>query len=138
MNDNDDTIPAGIMTMVGGDLPWAARAEAAASQVAEAERLLAPVLKVMREAGLIDDGYQAALLGHMVVSWDLRDVPAAAREPLALARELVRDRVDALTLLTVPPALIVFNHAVITVLGDPLLGSVAAAMILQREGVEPC
>jgi hypothetical protein len=126
MNDNDDIIPAGVMTMVRGDLPWAARAEAVASQAEEAERRLAPVLQVMRETGLIEDGYRAALLEHMVVTWDLRDVPAASQERLAVARQLVRDRAD---LRGLPPAVIVFNHAVITVGGDPRAGKVAAWML---------
>lgn len=123
MNDSNNALTDAIMTMVSGELHGADRAGAAASQAAEAEAELAPVLKVMNETGLAASGYKASLVRQMpAVHWDPGDVPRAARHQLILARNLIRDRVDALL---IPDVVVVYGHAVMFLLGDPDVGSVS-------------
>jgi hypothetical protein len=122
---NDTENATGIMTMAGTGLHGEQRAAAIAARTAAAGQLLAPVLKVMREAGLADAGFRAALRDQMpAVRWDDDDVSPVVRRHLVLARETVRDRVTG-TLAT-PDVLIGYGHAVITLTGDPDVGSVSA------------
>ena len=132
---DDSTVPTGIMTMVGRELHGAYRAQVLAGQVQAAEQGLAPVLKVMRETGLIADGYKAALAEQMpVVGLDPDCVSTAVRGGLIAARDLIRDRVD---LASVPDALVGFNHAVISLQGDDGVASVAGR-VLEHAGMELC
>jgi hypothetical protein len=124
MNDTSNALTAAITTMVSGELHGADRDGAAASQAAEAEAELAPVLKVMNETGLAASGYKAALVRQMpAVHWDPGGVPRAARHQLILARDLIRDRVEEPL---IPDAVIVYGHAVMFLLGDPDVGSVSS------------
>ena len=135
MNDNDDVIPEGVMTTVNLELDGAYRAQVIAAQAQEAEQQLAPVLKVMRETGLIADGYRAALVDQVPgVGLAPRDVSLAVRESLIAARDLIRDRIDVAA---VPDALIGLNHAVISLQGDGGVGSVSSD-VLGRIGWELC
>jgi hypothetical protein len=134
MNDSD-IIPEGVMTFVSLELTGAYRAQVIAAQAQEAERQLAPVLKVMRESGLIADGYRAALADQVPgVGLATRDVSSAVRESLIAARDLIRDRIDAML---VPDALVGLNHAVISLQGDDGVGSISSDL-LGRLGWELC
>ena len=124
MNDSQEAAASEIMTMVGTGLHGEHRATVIATQAAAAGQPLAPVLKVLRETGLAHAGFRAALAEQMpAVDWDPADVSPAVREHLALARDMIRNRV---ALLTAPDAIIGYGHAVIRLLGDPDVGSVSA------------
>lgn len=135
MNDNDDVIPEGVMTTVSMELTGEYRAQVIADRAQEAERQLAPVLKVMRETGLIADGYRAALVDQVPgVGLAPRDVSSAVWESLIAARDLIRYRIDVEA---VPDTLIGLNHAVISLQGDDGIGSISSDL-LGRLGWELC
>ena len=135
MNDNDDVIPEGVMTTVSLELHGADRARVIAAQAQAAEQQLAPVLKVMRETGLIADGYRAALVEQVpAVGLALDGVSAAVRERLILARDMIRDRAG---LTAVPDALIWYRHAAISLHGDDGV-LIVSNQVLGRSGRELC
>jgi hypothetical protein len=135
MKDNKDVIPEGVMTTVSLELHGADRARVIAAQAQAAEQQLAPVLKVMREAGLIADGYRAGLVDQVpAVGLSPRGVSPAVQESLIAARDLIRVRIDVTA---VPDTLIGLSHAVICLQGDDGVGSVSND-VLGRIGWELC
>jgi hypothetical protein len=136
MNDSEEAVTTAIMTMVGNGLRGEDRATVIETRTAAAGQLLAPVLKVLRETGLADAGFRAALRDQMpAVRWDAGDVSPAVRRHLVLARETVRDRVTGTP--ATPGVLLGYGHAVITLAGEPDVGSVSARA-LDGTGWELC
>ena len=126
MNDSEEAVTSHILTMVSYDGPdgqdaWR-REASAASQKQAAAAALAPLVKIMQETGLFDDGFTIALAEQMpAVRWDGSRVASAVRDRLSLARDMIRDRVN---LLALPEAVVGYGHAVMPLLGDGAAGSV--------------
>jgi hypothetical protein len=126
VTDNDQT--TGILTMVSNGL-WAREPvdpqEIAADQKREAARVLAPLLKVMREAGMFEPnaGFRVALAGQMPsVDWNPEPpVTSAVTDRLTRARDMISERV---TLTLLPEALIIHGHGVMPLLGTPAAGRI--------------
>jgi hypothetical protein len=133
MNTSEQQTDQRILTMVSLDLwdpdGWHSRLreETAGTQKQAAEAALAPLVKVMQETGLFDAGFTIALAEQMpAVHWDgwhAEQVTSAVRDRLSQARDMIRDRVD---LITLPEALVGYGHAVMPLLGDSDAGSVAS------------